>query len=247
MVSQTSTILDNSEYEVVIPYIDTDADKEFVKYGYNFNICVRTKSLLNLRLSDKYNLPKGIFLLDKSDADIRKSDYYKNLKQFKSSVVICGLVTSPCDGTIIYIEKSKYKDRYSITIYIDDSQAIVLDNLCFIFYGLAEGSKIFAGDRLGLYYVPNGNSKDVYPYLVFSYATNIPSNFPVRVWDMTYYKQNPTDKLNQIIEANAVEINNDVPGDLGMEFPVPNTMVDNVVLDDTVEKRTGIWSGEPDI
>ena len=245
-MSDKAVILDNSAYEIVIPYVESEYDENYAKYGFNFNACIRTKVLTSVK--SEYNKVKGVFVANiNADKDLAKSTYFPNLHKLGANKLVCGLVTSPCEGTIIYIEKSKYKNRYSMTIYIDDSQAIMFDNLCYIFYGLEEGSKIFVGDKIGLYYVPAGNAKDIVPYLIFSYATNIPSKIPVRVWDMTYYKHNPMDKLYQTIESNIATINNDVPGDLGMEFPVPNTMVDNIILNNTVEKKTGIWSGVSDL
>lgn len=219
MSNAKAVILDNSAYEVIIPYIESEYDENYAKYGFNFNVCIRTKALSSAK-SD-YSKVKGVYLANlNSDKSLRDSKYFSSLMKINSNVVVCGLVTSPCEGTIIYIEKSRYKDRYSMTIYIDDSQAIMFDNLCYIFYGLEEGSKIFEGDRIGLYYTPTGNAKNIVPYLIFSYATNIPSKVPVRVWDMTYYKHNPMDKLAEMIESNVVKVNNDIPIDQGYEYGV---------------------------
>lgn len=218
-MSDKAVILDNSTYEIVLPYVEFEYDENYAKYGFNFNACIRTKALSSVK-SD-YSKVKGVYLANlNSDKSLRDSKYFSSLMKINSNVVVCGLVTSPCEGTIIYIEKSRYKDRYSMTIYIDDSQAIMFDNLCYIFYGLEEGSKIFEGDRIGLYYVPNGNAKATVPYLIFSYATNIPSKVPVRIWDMTYYKHNPMDKLEEMIESNVVKVNNDIPIDQGYEYGV---------------------------
>ena len=208
----TSPILNNDEYDVIIPFINDETDENFAKNDnrFNYNICIRSKT------------NKGKYTVDFKDSDmvkeLSKSTYFKSLKSVAKTSATFGVVKSPCDGTIMYIcNTEKYKDRHSMLIYIDNTQVLLFNNLYYIFYGFEEGSKVFTGDMLGLYYISKGNAKNVEPYLTVAYGTNVPSRSPIRAWDMTFYKHDPTYIIQGLIDTNVVEEQMNIPMDQGFE------------------------------
>lgn len=112
--------------------------------------------------------------------DSKSDPLYKSYKKFNSSLDLkCKEVYSMFSGLVVIASRDPYKKTYTTTIRYSNTTLMSYSNLKSL--NVSEGDEVDVGDLIGI----------AQKFVSMEYLNFKTSLWPVRIWNLTYYKQDP--------------------------------------------------------
>lgn len=151
---------------------------------------------------------------------------YEVLQQYNASLNLADiLVHSESDevcaiysSQIVYVHKHE-DNTWCVAALIDSYRGYLIKNLSSVSSDLDIGAHVGPLYCLGKY-----NSRRKNNYIAFSYFNSQPSHWPIRIFDMQFYKQDPKvleDSIENLQQIDA-SLYTDNYDNLSIESPVPH-------------------------